>query len=72
MKIFEFERIIKTREETFGIEPALKNANFKIYDSYYSEDDESENAKIFTEQIKDICIKIRVKFYFSNEALNIN
>lgn len=64
-------RIIKNQEETFSIQPVLKNATFNIVGSDYTEDDESGNAKIFTEQMKKHCEAIGVQFIFNKEIIDI-
>lgn len=64
-------RIIKNKEETFLIEPSLKNSTFDIVGSDYTDDDESGNSKIFTEQMKKECEKIGVQFLFNTEIIDV-
>lgn len=65
-------RLIKNQKETFDIEPNLKNSKFSIVGSDYTEEDESGNAKKFTEIMKIECEKIGVKFLFNKEIIDIN
>jgi D-amino-acid dehydrogenase len=69
MSKFGCDRIIKTKEETLSIEPSLKYASFNIFGSDYSPDDESGDAKIFTEEMKIICESMGVRFFFNHEIL---
>lgn len=64
-------RVIKNKEDTFLIEPTLKNSTFNIVGSDYTDDDESGNAKIFTEQMKKECEKIGVNFIFNTEIIDV-
>lgn len=72
MSQFGCERIIKSSDETLLIEPTLKNAKIKIYGSDYTPDDESGNAKIFTEKLKDICVSLGVIFIFEKEIIDVD
>lgn len=72
MSQFGCEREIKSRDETFQIEPTLKNSKINIVGSDYTPDDESGDAKIFTEQLKNICIEMGVNFIFEKEVIDVN
>lgn len=72
MSSFGCERVIKNKEETFFIEPTLKNSSINIFGSDYTADDESGDAKIFTDKLKDICIESGVKFIFNKEIINVS
>jgi D-amino-acid dehydrogenase len=72
MSKFGCERFIKSKEETFEIEPTLKNSQINIFGSDYTPDDESGDAKIFTEKLKDICIQMGVEFLFGEEIIDVN
>lgn len=65
MSQFGCNRIVKTREATLSLEPALQNTKLTIYGADYSEDDESGDAHIFTNELTKICKKIGVKFLFN-------
>lgn len=69
MSKFGCDRIIKTKEETLSLEPSLRNTSFDIFGSDYSQDDESGDAKIFTEEMKLACKAIGVKFFFNHEVI---
>lgn len=71
MSKFGCERIIKSKEETFFIEPTLKNSSVNIFGSDYTPDDESGDAKIFTEKLRDICIEMGVNFVFDKEIIDV-
>lgn len=72
MSQFGCDRFIKDKEETFKIEPTLKNSQVNIFGSDYTPDDESGDAKIFTEQLKNICINMGVEFLFEKEIIDVN
>lgn len=71
MSNFGCDRFIKNKEETFFIEPTLKNSLIEIYGSDYTPDDESGDAKIFTDKLKEICILMGVQFIFKKEILDV-
>lgn len=71
MSQFGCDRFIKNKEETFLIEPTLKNCTIPIYGSDYTPDDESGDAKIFTEELKIICEKMGVNFLFNKEIIDV-
>lgn len=72
MSQFGCERWIKNKEETLALEPTLQNSHVNIVGSDYTPDDESGDAKIFTEQLKNICIDMGVDFIFEKEVIDIN
>lgn len=72
MNKFGCERIIKSVDETYSIEPTLKNSLIPIYGSDYTPDDESGDAKVYTEQLKNICVAMGVEFLFEKEIIDIN
>lgn len=72
MSQFGCEREIKSRDETFKIEPTLKNSKINIVGSDYTPDDESGDAKIFTEELKNICLSMGVNFIFEKEIIDVN
>jgi D-amino-acid dehydrogenase len=72
MQQYGVNRVMKNAEETFEIEPVLRNATFDIIGSDYTFDDESGNAKIFTELLKAKCIELGVQFIFNQDIKNIH
>lgn len=72
MQQYGVNRIMKNAEETFEIEPVLRNATFDIIGSDYTFDDESGNARIFTELLKAKCVELGVEFIFNQEIKNIH
>lgn len=69
MNQFGAGRVIKTQDETFEIEPCLKKAQFTVFGSDYSADDESGNAKMFTDNLAKICQKMGVTFKMNEEII---
>lgn len=68
---YNCNRLIKSKEETFEIEPTLKNSSFNIVGSDYTEEDETGNAKLFTQLMKFECEKIGVQFLFEHEITDV-
>lgn len=69
MNQFGAGREIKTQEETYELEPCLKNTTFEIFGADYSPDDESGNAKLFTENLAKTCQKMGVVFKMNEEII---
>lgn len=65
-------RIIKSKEETFLLEPILKHTKFPIVGSDYTEEDETGNANKFTIEMKKQCELLGVKFIFNTEIVDID
>ena len=65
------DRQIKSIEETYAIEPVLKNCSFPIYGSDFTAEDESGDAKLFTQNMKKECIRLGVEFIFNQEIVHI-
>lgn len=72
MSKFGCNRYVKNKEETLSIEPTLINSTLSIYGSDYTPDDESGDAKLYTEELKKICISMGVEFIFEKEIIGIN
>ena len=72
MSKFGCERFIKNTDETLLIEPTLKNCTVPIYGSDYTPDDESGDAKIFTEELKKVCLSLGVEFLFDKEIIDVS
>ena len=55
MREYGCDRIIKTADECLAIEPALKHSNIKLVGGTYTADDESGDAKKFTQALAQKC-----------------
>lgn len=65
-------RQIKTSEELYSIEPSLKNSSFEIFGGDYLMEDESGNAKLFCDELFNICKNMGVKFLFNHSIIANN
>lgn len=65
-------RYVQSQAETLTLEPALKNSKLPIFGSDYSEEDESGDAYLFTQQMQSECEKIGVKFLFNHHIMKLN
>lgn len=59
-------RQMKTFDELVQIEPTLAHSSFRIFGGDYLAEDESGDAKLFTQQMFSICKKIGVHFIFNH------
>jgi D-amino-acid dehydrogenase len=57
MREYGCDRIIKTTDECLAIEPALRHSNIKLVGGTYTADDESGDAKKFTQALAQKCIE---------------
>ena len=69
---FGCERTIKSKEELLEIEPALKYSTFDIVGGDYTEEDESGNAFIYTNEMKKKCELMGVNFIFQYNIKKLN
>jgi D-amino-acid dehydrogenase len=67
MREYGCDRQVKTREECFAIEPALKNSEAPIVGATYTANDESGDAFKFTQQLAQLCSARGVVFRYGSE-----
>jgi D-amino-acid dehydrogenase len=67
MRQYDCDRQVKTREESFAIEPALKNSEAPIVGATYTANDESGDAFKFTQSLAHLCGARGVVFRYGSE-----
>lgn len=70
MQQFGCHRNVFNKEQTYNIEPLLHNSHINIFGSDYTQDDESGNAFLFTQEMKKICLQLGVKFLFNKTIIS--
>ncbi len=66
---FGAERVLKTANECYQIEPSLEKCLYKIYGGDYTQNDESGDAFLYLQELKKHCQTNGVNFVF-NTSIN--
>lgn len=67
MRRFGVDRRVVSREELFAIEPAFRNFD-RIVGGTYTASDESGDARVFTQQLAQLCAARGVRFLFGHDV----
>lgn len=62
MRAYGCERMVKTSEECLDIEPALRHSDVPVVGGTYTPDDESGDARLFSEALLGHCLRLGVTF----------
>lgn len=68
MSKFGCHRIIKSAEQVYQMAPYLKNSHQQIFGADYSPEDETGDAKLFCDQLTQVCKNMGVQFLFQHEV----
>lgn len=71
MSQFGCNRIIKNQDEVYAMAPFLKNSQQTIYGADFSPEDESGDARLYCEELTNVCLNMGVKFLFNHEVTTL-